>query len=271
MRKLIIVVSFFLVLICFSDAGTEVGNMEPFRKRIVALLREESLDVNILRGTIQAFNLNEEDARNEINSLVRQYKNASEDFSGGKTEVQRNSDAFYCLSLLQVLAKSGDRKNLPLFEEMAISSNDMVRFNGYIAYVRVVGTDAVPFIEKIIKTPHFNGLDQYRIYRVLGEQIKKEKKESPDKDLSKQYAYLLAKAVHTEIRSDIIDKILCENLPEYSTSIQRELAAETMMKSSNDYLRGMGDTIKSEIEKAPRKNRKDFKSKGELLDPDRNK
>lgn len=46
---------------------------------------------------------------------------------------------------------------------------------------------------------------------------------------------------------------------------------ENRLKSENEYLRGMGNSIKVEIEKTPKERRKDFKAKGELLDPDRGK
>jgi len=79
----------------------------------------------------------------------------------------------------------------------------------------------------------------------------------------------MAILIKGKYRGDILDKVLCENLPGYSTSNQREMAAETMLKSENDFVRGMGNSIKTEIEKTPKEKRKDFKAKGELLDPER--
>jgi len=264
---------FCLAIMMFYAFGALASEkkLNSFRERIIWLAKELSLNGEIIRNVAKENGLTEEEMFKETESIVQNFRRSSENFSAGSTDNQRNTDAYWCLTMIQVLSRDFGNKYLPLFEDMAISSNDMVRFNGYTAYVKVAGTDSLPFIEKITKTPCLNGLDQYRIYRVFGEQISKAKKEFPKKDLSKQFSHLVDMAIRGDIRGDIIDKVLCENLPEYATSIQREAAAETMIKSSNDYLRGMGNNIKGEIEKTPKEKRKDIKAKGELLDPDRGK
>ena len=110
---------------------------------------------------------------------------------------------------------------------------------------------------------------EYTIIEEFGRQLKKTKTTSPLKDISGAYIFLLTEVQEGKYRGDILDKVLCENLPDYATSVQRQTAAETMMKTENEFLRGMGNNINAEIEKTPKDKRKDFRVKGELLDPER--
>jgi hypothetical protein len=53
--------------------------------------------------------------------------------------------------------------------------------------------------------------------------------------------------------------------------VQREVFADQLLKSGNEYQKGLARNMKDEMEKTPKEKRKDFRAKGELLDPDRDK
>ncbi len=223
-----------------------------------------------VRNHAKNCNLTQEEAIAEMSALAREYRRNSEKTLQVRTleEEARDYDARRCLMILQLISCFGDRSTLPLFEEMSAASNTWIRLNGYIGYIKVAGVDSGPFIRKYFRTAP-GPMIEYTAIEEFGRQLKKAKNTSASKDLSESYIFLLKEVQEGKCRGDILDKVLCENLPAYSTSVQREKAAETLLKSENECLRGMGNSIKTEIEKTPKEKRKDFKAKGELLDPER--
>jgi len=215
-------------------------------------------------------NLTQEEAITEMSAIAREYRRLSEDSSDKVTDRMRKNGRMRLSAVIGFLAGFSDRSVLPLFEEMLVASNESTRVYAVIAYIKVAGPDSAPFIQKAFEK-HPNLLMEYTVIEEFGRQLKKAKSNSPDKDLSASHIFLLQQVQEGKCRGDILDKVLCENLPDYSTSIQREMAAETMMNSENEYLRGMGNNIKTEIQKTPKEKRKDFRVKGEILDPARGK
>jgi len=66
-----------------------------------------------------------------------------------------------------------------------------------------------------------------------------------------------------------LDKVLTAYLPGYSASVQRQNLAERMSDFEGVGTRGYFVNAKQEISKVPVQERKDFRAKGELLDPER--
>jgi hypothetical protein len=276
--KMFIFGSYVLMILasCFASEPPARKDVSFFRDIVKSAAQgfigdKEGVFTNVLRHA-QSCNLSQEEAIAEMSALAREYRRISEKSFQGKTaeEEARDYDARRCLRVLQLISCFADRNTLPLFEEMSAASNTWIRLNGYVGYIKVAGVDSFPFIRSSFEK-HPALLMEYTVIEEFGRQLKKAKNTSPNKDLSEAYIFLLREVQEGKCRGDILDKVLCENLPEYATSIQREAAAETMMKSSNDYLRNMGNNIKNEIEKTPKEKRKDFKARGELLDPDRGK
>ena len=65
-----------------------------------------------------------------------------------------------------------------------------------------------------------------------------------------------------------LDKMLSDFLADYNESLQRFQVMERLTKHENAYYRNLFKAKLLEIEKTPKEKRKDFKAKGELLDPD---
>jgi len=269
-------VCILLAVICLAEDTSVKKDIDFFRGVVRSAAEgfigdKEGVFTNVVKHA-QKCNLTQEESIAEMSALAREYRRISEKSLQGKTpeEEARDHDARRCLRILQLFSCFGDRSTLPIFEEMSAASNTWIRLNGYIGYIKVAGVGSGPFIRKYFRTAP-GPMIEYTVIEEFGRQLKKTKNTSPSKDLSESYIFLLKEVQEGKCRGDILDKVLCENLPEYSTSIQREIAAETMLKSENECLRGMGNSIKTEIEKTPREKRKDFKAKGELLDPDRDK
>jgi len=271
-------VCILLAVICLADEPDKKKDIASFRKTVefyasgphfVATEPDESI-TEALKKRAEKSNLTQAEAIAEMSSMAREYRKLSEDTSEKVTERMRLIGRVRLSAVLGFLGRFEDRSALPLFEEMTGASNGSTRVYAVRAYIKVAGVDSILFIQKSFqKYPGL--LMEYTVIEEFGRQLKKAKKASPNKDLSEPYIFLLTEVQEGKCRGDILDKVLCENLPAYSTSAQREKAAETMLKSSNDYLRGMGNSIKAEIEKTPKEKRKDFKAKGELLDPERGK
>ena len=269
-------------VICIIAAVTCLGegkkDTESFRKTVeffasgphYLATEHEDYVPQALKKQAGKYNLTREEAVAEMCSMAREYRRLSEDTSEKVTERMRQLGRMRLSAVLGFLGRLGDRSALPLFEEMTGAANGNTRLFAVEAYIKVAGVDSFPFIRSSFEK-HPALLMEYTVIEEFGRQLKKAKNTSPNKDLSEAYIFLLREVREGKCRGDILDKVLCENLPEYATSIQREAAAETMMKSSNDYLRNMGNNIKNEIEKTPKEKRKDFKARGELLDPDRGK
>ncbi len=57
------------------------------------------------------------------------------------------------VNLLNLLEDTGDSSLLPYLEEKCESSHRKIRDSAAIAYVKIAGLDAVPFVRKILSTP----------------------------------------------------------------------------------------------------------------------
>ena len=208
----------------------------------------------------------------EMASMAREYRRQSED-TGKWSDEDHNDDAVRCLRVLQIVAVFRDRSTLPLFEEMAVASNWMIRMNGFIGYIKLAGTDSVPFLQKVLQNGRLTELDHYRIYRTFQEQLESAREHGDNKGVQNGVAFLLetAQRENKGNAAKRLDEALCSLLPDYSKSVQREEVAARFVKEGNDYYKRHFGTIKEEIEKTHEGKRKDFRAKGELLDHERKK
>jgi hypothetical protein len=88
--------------------------------------------------------------------------------------------------------------------------------------------------------------------------------------MRKVYAFMLEKVQAEEDLAELLDAPLVNRIPGYSTSVQRaEIAERLAVSTSNEYRRKLWTLKKEEIAKTPAHERKDFRAKGELLDPGR--
>jgi len=194
-------------------------------------------------------------------------------------------DVEQCRSALWALRKMGDRQSLPLFEEISLAEHWLIRADAISAYIKVAGpVDALPFIDRIEKrtaSSYNKRFDRTGAYLTLGELTYNEWV-SPEvapfvsvmprtlpvlspEDKKKVSSFALEK-IQTEKDGriiEVLDQILCEHLADYKTSVQRLAMAERFPEGN------YWKAAKEEIEKIPANERKDFRAKSELLDPER--
>ena len=203
----------------------------------------------------------------EVEALARKYKNLVE-AAPPDHPYSLSPDVKRCISALRSLGDMGDNHSLPVFEEMVGSVNWVIRFNGIANYVRVAGViGSLPFIENVPTDPDYPHAHRHRVYLALEQEIHKNPL-SP-KDIRTMCAFLLERIQKEDLCAQNADGILCNHLPEYANSIQRMAVAERLSKSGNERFKNLWSAVKTEIEKTPANERKDFRTKGELLDPER--
>jgi len=205
-----------------------------------------------------------------LEAMARQYRRQAEETPPVIDGLGRNfheRDISRCWRILQVLREIGARHSLLLFEEMTGSTERNIREDGIRGYISVAElADLLPFIDRLMKNPRCTVYERTPAYLNLRQRM--EASPQPE-DMEKICAFILEKTFIEEggVTAEL-DKILCSYLLGYSTSVQRQNLAERM----SDFgigTRAYFDNAKQEIEKTPVNERKDFRAKGELLDPER--
>jgi len=249
-----------------------------------------------LRQSVQKGEMTKRDAVLEMEALVRKYKNIFDTTprdDGGVRSAVANDAHNRCSSALKALHGFDDKHSLPLFEEMAESEDFPLRFYGMAGYVRVAGAvDAIPFIERLVNNPRMEGdydpaygaliaiaFNERDFFRKLYSPVLPTPLPQPS-DLTpaekrKVHTFMLEKMqTEREVIVRRLDEALAKHLPDYAASVQRKEVAERFAKSdtldfSGNRVSDHWKTIKDEIEKTPAEKRKDFRARGELLDPER--
>ena len=260
-------------VICIIAAVTCLGegkkDTESFRKTVeffasgphYLATEHEDYVPQALKKQAGKYNLTRGEAVAEMCSMAREYRRLSEDTSEKVTERMRQLGRMRLSAVLGFLGRLGDRSALPLFEEMTGASNGSTRVYAIRAYIRVAGVDSMPFLKKMLNTntvlsePH----ERKDVFRKFGEELKKAKDDG--KDLSEHYRFLLEAVTSGREKHCMVDEILCEMLPDYRTSIQREVFADQLLKTGNEYQKGLARNMKDEMEKTPKEKRKDFTRK----------
>ena len=280
-RHMALVICAFVSLSASLAAVADVKkNVPGFRDLLVAYSKEfygesPSNLVSILQKQAKNTNFTQEEAIAEMSALAREYRRLSEETSLAKTQEEeaRDYNARCCLRVLQLISCFGDRCTLPLFDEMSAASNTWIRLNGYVGYIKVSGVDSVPFLNKILMDGLYTERDHCQIYDNFHRELMKIDNDKSSEKFRKGLTFLLVSAQRDTMgnAANQLDKILCKLLPDYSISVQREQVATKFAKDGNEFYKNHFGKIRDEIEKTPTEKRKDFKAKGELLDPDRSK
>ena len=271
-------------VICIIAAVTCLGegkkDTESFRKTVeffasgphYLATEHEDYVPQALKKQAGKYNLTREEAVAEMCSMAREYRRLSEDTSEKVTERMRQLGRMRLSAVLGFLGRLGDRSALPLFEEMTGASNGSTRVYAVRAYIRVAGVDAVPFIIRMLEDTRLNSVDRWEIYETFGKQIESAKQKG-NINIEHCQRFLLEQTgkEHTGDGAKQLDIVLSRTLPDYTNSLQRMEAAEWFIQNGSDYHKSYFGKIKTEIEKTPKEKRKDFKARGELLDPDRGK
>ncbi len=178
-----------------------------------------------------------------------------------------------CNCVFSVFGKMEDRSVLDFLEQKSTHSNELIRVDSSVAYVRIAGIDAISFIERKRSDGRFSELDLCKLFDFFRIRITREKGNNNNCAVNKALQFLLT-TLETENNGEIasrLDKMLSDLLADYNESLQRFQVMERLSKHENAYYRNLFKAKLLEIEKTPKEKRKDFKAKGEILDPDRGK
>ena len=165
-----------------------------------------------------------------------------------------------------LMGKIGDPAFLPYLEKMSESFRMGTRTQASIAYVKIAGLDAVPFVRKILseKDEKYDFHCKYLATKEFFEQIAKaESEKAPQKKIDAAYKMLVeqAQTVAYVGHADEIDKFLCERLQGYRASIQREKIVERFVDSENEIARANFGKKRDEIQKTPKAERTDLSNR----------
>jgi len=168
-----------------------------------------------------------------------------------------------------VLVAAGDLSSLPLIEEANRSLNyPWARKSSALAYISIASTNSAPFLCRFMGDDRTTTEERFF---VLEHFIKVLDNVQSINDESFAFLYGIVEKNSDVISINGADNILCRKLPGYSTSLQRLTVASRYAKDDNPYVKEYFASAKEAIEKIPENERKDFRTKGGLLDPDRKK
>lgn len=138
-----------------------------------------------------------------------------------------------------------------------------VREEASIAYVKIAGLDAVPFVRKILSgsDDKYDLNCKYLVSKEFFEQITKaETAKAPQDKIDAAYGMLVeqAQTVAYVGHVDEIDKFLCKRLEGYRTSVQREKIVERFVSSANEIARANFGKKQAELQKTSKAERIDL-------------
>jgi len=205
-----------------------------------------------------------------LEALARQYRQRAEE---APAKIEKSGyehpkpDANRCWRMLCVLAEIGDKRSLSLFEEMTASTERFIRFTAVTGYITVAGVmDSLPFIGRLMENPLYTNHERELFYVDLWRRIGA----SPRPEDEKICDLMLKRSLVEEGGAmTTLDRLLCERLPGYSTSVQRSEFINRAFQSGTEGERNYWNPHKETMDKVPANERKDFRAKGELLDPER--
>ena len=174
-------------------------------------------------------------------------------------------------SMLRLLGVAGDPSALPFLEEMSFAlSNRWVCMDASDAYVSLATTNSVPFIRKVMadRRPAGTGLSFTGTLNHFI-QVLKNTPDINDESLAFLCEFVEVDGYAPNVRK--VDEFLCAKLLGYSNSVQRLTAMRRHLEYDSTWVREYFTSAKEAIEKIPENERKDFRTKGGLLDPDRKK
>ena len=162
---------------------------------------------------------------------------------------------------------------LALIRECTLSKDSMVSDCAVDTYIAIEGGDSVPFLREHVARGKAGRSG--RLSSSLRKFFSAYKKNNRNDDTAKLNAFLLELIQSADDFGDVylMDRVLCDFLDGYAKSVQRTQAVQRfdnkIPKENYPDSYKFQKKIKEEVEKTPEKERKDFRAKGELLDPDR--
>ena len=188
------------------------------------------------------------------------------------TSLRDLEDQNVCMSMLHLLAEAGDLASLPFIEEMSGMNNAGIRGHAVMMHIRLAGIDSLDFIRRT-DADRLSKMNWHEVYSSFFRTIHQRKQNEPKGDKWDDLCAFLLERIQDE-KNDYIaesfDRFLLTGHPDYSNSVQR-LAVAIRLSENGTQAKDYFSKAKETIEKNPANERKDFRAKGGLLDPDRKK
>ena len=164
---------------------------------------------------------------------------------------------------LNVMGDMGELGFLPFLAKHSESPVSLVQTRAAVAYVKIAGLDATPFVHKILSGSRekYDFNCKYLATKEFFEKIAKaESEKAPQEKIDDAYKMLIEQA-QTLAAGDggwELDDMLCKKLPEYSTSHQRNRVIQQHQKSTNEITRTHFTQEMSKLSKIPKAERTDL-------------
>ena len=201
----------------------------------------------------------------EAKTIARLSRNATE--TG--TSLNPHMGQRICESMLHLLAEVGDLSSLPFIEEMSESDDESIRFYAVMMHIRLAGIDSLDLIRRT-NADRLSKMNWHTVYSSFFRTIRQQKPDEPKSDKWDDLCVFLLERIQDEKNEYLVeslDRFLLTGHPDYSNSVQRLAVAMRFIENgtqSKEYF----SKAKEAIEKTPVNERKDFRAKGELLDPE---
>ena len=238
MKKLMINSMIVVVMAtsCQASGGIHWSDLEP----AIVWLQE----------SVRKGEMTERGLRLEAEALARKHRILAEASPDAKPHFS-TPDTKRCLSALNLLRRIGDKQSLPLFAEMAGSSDWIIRFNGIANYVKIAGVvGSLPFVENVPADPDSPDANRHRAYQALEQEILRYPLSA--EEIKKICAFMLGrKNPESDEMVRWLDGKLNEHVPDYIDSVHRKKVAERLAKSNREAVRNYWAAVKGEIKNAP--------------------
>ncbi len=282
MKKIVILLITLIVVVFFSVRGAEneAGTEKEIElKTFMTKISERPLPhrPDATRKTTDQMILEFAKTNNIPAELVTRMAMiiAEESFKLVTTQdVMSNTKAevLKCARMLGLLGRSGDLSVGPFLDKMSKSTNEYIRIDASLAYINLLGLEAAPFLFRVVLDTQFKEYDRYRMYKTFTNQIKRSENIASAFKVNESYMRLL-KIMEKEngpMAVTELDRILCDKLDGYATSIQRERVVKRFSQSETQAVRNHFGKIWEEIEKIPADKRANLQLKNVSADGDVN-
>jgi hypothetical protein len=170
--------------------------------------------------------------------------------------------------MLYLMEESNDPTLLPYLEGKTGSDIDTVRERSAVAYVTIAGVDSTALMRKLFPdNRENNGWWRHVVVKAFLQQLESAKSKAPKEKMDAAYAVLIEQAQNApaESESDVLDRFLCKEIPEYVSSLQREHAVSRFLHSSNELVRVDFERKNAEVQKVPSGKRPDLRQRFKQL------
>jgi len=167
-------------------------------------------------------------------------------------------------AMLTLMSQTGNREYLPFIEGLVEQPYTEVREDAAVAYVRIAGLDATPFVERVLSGESYGSNCKYLTAREFFAKIRDaENMKAQREKVDAAYEMLIrqAQAQPPMSTSWELDEMLCSALPEYSTSLQREFSLGLHLNATNLKTRAHFTKELDELIKTPPEKRTDLRTR----------